>query len=100
MRKRARRGRRGEFDFFDKDAGVPVVDADGVSIARIRAKTGHVEIAIGTEDDAVGPVQGVHAAVRVVDKHAKEVERLGVKDKDLAAKTGVGGAGTFGRLVT
>ena len=85
---RACRGRRGEFDFFDKDAGVPVVNADGVSIGLIRAKTGHVEVSIGTEDDAIGPVQGVHAA-RLVDEDAQEVERLGVKDEDLAAEAGL-----------
>ena len=62
----------------------------------IRAKTGHVEVSIGTEDDAIGPVQGVHAA-RLVDEDAQEVERLGVKDEDLAAEAGLI---RFGMLAT
>ena len=37
---------------------------------------------------ASGRFRALRREPRVVDEHAKEVERLGVKDKDLAAKTG------------
>ena len=61
-----------EIDLVDKGAGVPVVNADGVGVGGTRAKAGHVELPIGTEDERVGTVEmsDVAREIRVVDEDA------------------------------
>ena len=84
-----RRRRRVEFDLVEKDACVPVVDADRVAIVLTRAEAGDIKLPIGTEDEAVRAIEMSDLAllVQVIDKHAEEIKRLRVKDQDLAAET-------------